>query len=88
MAIEWLQEIFDPIDFTFEWLGDWYTFDYHAGARAAQAARQKRVKELRKAGYDVRCDRLANQLISKGGIGSGKPHIELVVTCYMLNAYR
>lgn len=85
---DWIQEIFDPVDFAFFWTDDWYTFDYHTGARAAQIARQKRAKELRKAGYDVRCDRLPGQLISRGGIGSGHPHIELVVTCYMLNAFR
>jgi hypothetical protein len=35
----------------------------------------------------VSCFTLPNSLRSMGGIGSGHPHIELVVTSYGFNAY-
>ena len=89
MDRDWIQMVFDPTSFHFFWTNDgWYTFDSRAGRKAAIAERRRRALELKAQGYKVRLSTLSDQLISKGGIGSGRPHIELVVNCYMLNAYR
>ena len=89
MDRDWLQMIIDPTSFQFFWTDDgWYTFDRQAAHKAAIAERRRRAKELKAQGYKVRLSTLSDQLISKGGIGSGRPHIELVVNCYMLYACR
>ncbi len=82
-----IQESFCPVDFGFMWAGDWYEWDYQAGREAAKVARNVRAKELKMAGYTVKCSTSPNQLITRGGIGSGHPQIEHVVTCYVINAY-
>lgn len=87
-----IQESYNPVDYWFTWPengpdADWYEWDYRAGHAEAKRVRNERAKELRAAGYRVKCCTEPNQLISRGGIGTGKPHIELIVTCYMLNAY-
>jgi hypothetical protein len=79
------QQIFNPINFGFSWTEDWYTWDSKAGHTAAKQARNARIKELRQQGKNPRGFRLANQLISRGGIGSGQHHIQEVVTCYGVN---
>jgi len=82
------QEHFDSVDFGFEWTADgWYRWDMKAGAKAAMKARNARARELRAAGYTVRCSAM-DGLYSKGGIGSGKPHIELHGKSYRIDAYR
>lgn len=81
-----VQLIYDALDFTFAWTDDWYTYDRTAGEKAARKARDEKAKELRKAGKTVQCFSLPHQLRSKGGIGSGRPHIEVVSTAYGLNA--
>lgn len=45
------------------------------------------AKQAQAEGKQVRKFSEPNQLISMGGIGSGHPHIEEVVTCYGFNAY-
>lgn len=90
--MEHLQESFDPTQYNFEWtftgcsIFDWYTWDRVAGVKAAKAARAERVKALRGQGYQVKCWTLRHQVISHGGIGTGRPHIELLTTVYMLDA--
>ena len=82
-----MQQTFNPIDYGFEWTEDgWYSFDENARKEALRA-RNKEAKRLREQGYNVRCFTLSNQLMSKGGIGSGRPHIQLVVSVYGLNAH-
>ena len=44
-------------------------------------------KRLRKEGWTVRLWSLKS-LVSRGGIGSGRPHIELWTTAYYINAER
>lgn len=80
------QQAFNPIDYTFEWTDDWYKWDYKESHKQARKVRSKAVKDLRSQGYTVRVFTLSNQLVSRGGIGSGQPHIEQVVSVYYLEA--
>jgi hypothetical protein len=84
-----MQQMFSPVSFGWTWTdnGAWYDWDRQAAHKLALKARNARVKELRTQGYKVVPFTLANQLVSKGGIGSGKAHIEQVVSIYGLNAY-
>ena len=82
-----MQRTFNPLDFGFEWTDGWYRFDHKAAHKAALAARNREAKRLRGMGYAVRCFTHRNQLMSMGGIGSGHPHIQQVVSVYGLNAY-
>jgi hypothetical protein len=73
------QEIFK--DTKFEWTTDWYnlvTVD-------AKAIRESRIKELKARGFSPRKFSLGMQLLSMGGIGSGKPHIEYHAKCFGIN---
>lgn len=80
------QESYNPIDYGFEWTNDgWYKFDRKAAIKAARAARDARARELKKAGIPFKKFTDGNCLISRGGIGSGRPHIEEVVPVYYLN---
>ena len=82
-----MQQTFNPVRYGFSWTDDgWYDWDSKAGHKAALQARNAEVKRLRAEGRRVRCFTLRNQLISLGGIGSGRPHIEEIVTVYGLNA--
>jgi len=88
MTSDSLQETYSPSDFTFCWTeDDWYEFNRLKGRKLALAARRERAKELKARGWDVQLWALSPQLRSFGGIGSGRPHIELVEPCYMLNAW-
>jgi len=55
---------------------------------AARRERDAEAKRLVAEGWQVRKWSEPNQLISRGGIGSGHPHIEEVVTVFGLNASR
>ena len=82
------QQIFNPVDYCFAWTADgWYTWDRPAAFIAARRARDEAAREAFKAGHQVRKFTLRDQLISRGGIGSGKPHVDFVVTCYGVNIY-
>lgn len=84
---------FNPIDFGFNWtepetdnprdLG-WYEFDQTQAAKDALKARNAEVKRLRKLGHRVTVSSLGKQLISRGGVGSNRPHVEFVVPVYAL----
>lgn len=80
---------FNPVDYHFEWTDDWYTWDADEARTAALKARNAKATELRKSlkgtGKTVKCFSMRNQLISRGGIGSGHPHIELVTNIYGVN---
>ncbi len=75
-------ETFDPIDYGFRFVGDWYEYDGKAAERAALKARNDYAKAQRALGKTVKCSAERNNLRSMGGIGSGHPHIELVVPIY------
>ncbi len=80
------QQTFNPVDFGgFAWTGDWYRWDAVRGHLEAKRARDDATRRLRREGHKVRSFRLANQVISRGGVGSGHPHIDFVVVIYGLN---
>ena len=81
-----MQQIFNPVKFTFEWTDGWYNWDRDEAHREALKARNAKAKELKVRGYKVRKSTLRDQLITLGGIGSGHPEISLVVNCYMVTA--
>ena len=82
------QRIYNPIDFGFQWTDDgWYDFDRKAAQSAALKARNAYVKQAKAQGKQVSTFSLPNQLITRGGIGSGKPQIEVIVNCYGVNIY-
>ena len=74
------QEFFDS--HKFEWTDDnWYRLI----PMDAIKERARRIKQLRKQGYKPQRSSLGLQLLSKGGIGSGKPHIEYWTRTYMIS---
>ena len=75
------QEFFSP---KIEWTETDYSFSDNAEKQAMQA-RNARAKELKSQGYTVSKRSLRNQLLSFGSIGSGRPHIQIICTCYYLN---
>jgi len=77
-----MQRIFNPINYGFDWTHDWYTFDRKAASAEALKERNAFVKKAKAEGRIVRTFSLPNQLITRGGIGSGHPQIEVFVTCY------
>ena len=81
------QEFFSPLKHGFRWTEDWYEFDDKPAHKASKKERDTRARDLRKQGYSVSCFTLRNQVRSKGGIGSGKPHIEIVCHAYGLDYY-
>lgn len=83
-----IQATYSPIDYTFFWVGDWYEFDSVTGKKLAIKARNAEVKRLRSQGWTVKPWTAAGQLVSKGGIGSGHPHIEEIVSVYGFDAYK
>lgn len=83
-----IQATYSPMDYTFQWTEDWYTFDTTEGKRLALAARKAEMARLKREGWTVKPFSLGQQLISRGGIGSGRPHIELVVNVYGFNAWK
>jgi hypothetical protein len=82
------QKIFNPVDYYFEWTDDgWYEWDRRAAHTMALKDRNKKVRELRGKGHKVSVFSLSGQLITKGGIGTGKPQVEFVVNCYGYNMW-
>ena len=76
---------FNPIDYGFRWTSDWYEYDGKIAENKALKARNAFAKELKTEGRRVRKHSMGRQLISRGGIGSGRPHIELVVPVYAVD---
>jgi hypothetical protein len=77
---------FSPIDYGFRWTSDdWYEYDGKEAERTALRERNAFAKRLKAEGRRVRKGSLGKQLVSMGGIGSGKPHIELVVPVYYVS---
>ena len=81
-----MQKIFNPINYCFQWTEDgWYKWDRKQAHKEARKARDIEVKTLRTRGERVSCFSLSNQLVRKGGIGTGQPDVEFVVNCYGFN---
>lgn len=82
------QEHFNPANYTFEWTTDgWYKWDSDAAHKAARKDRDAQAKAAKADRKTVTKFSRSGQLISRGGIGSGRPHIEMFVTVYGFNAY-
>jgi hypothetical protein len=80
------QHTFNPIDYGFSWTTDgWYEWDHKAAQAAALKDRNAEARRLQKEGKTVRKWSMPNQQISRGGVGSGHPHIVEVVTVYVLD---
>jgi len=86
------QIVKNPADYTFEWtvptasepMG-WYKWDRTIAHKLALRDRNKEARPLRENDYNPVLFSLRDQLITRGGIGSGHPEISLVVTVYGLN---
>jgi len=80
------QKRFNPLDYCFAWTPDgWYQWDYKAAHKAALSDRNAKARSLRAQGKRVKCSSSPNALMSRGGIGSGHPHLEFYVTVYHLD---
>lgn len=78
---------FNPADFEFQWTQDgtqygWYEWDREAAHKAAKRERDAAARAARKQGFEAKCWSNSGQLITRGGIGSGRPEIEMVVTVF------
>ena len=78
------QHHFNPINYLFRWTEEWYEWDAPAAHKAAVKARDALAKQLKAEGKKFYKGSDPRQLVSVGGIGSGHPHIEQVVTVYTL----
>lgn len=82
------QIFINPIDYGFEWTDDgWYSFDRKSSTSKALKARNATAKQLTAQGKNVRCWSMPNQLITRGGIGSGKPQIQVIVNVFCINVW-
>ena len=82
-----MQRTFNPADFEFQWTDDgWYEWDHAEAHKMALRERNAAARTLRKEGRRVRSFSNPGQRISRGGIGSGHPHIELIVNVYGFDA--
>ena len=86
------QRMFNPADYAFQWTSPtaedpmgWYKWDSKVAHRSALQDRNKYVMTLHRKGKNPVSFSLQNQLITRGGIGSGHSEINLVVTCYGIN---
>ena len=79
------QKAFNPVNYFWTWTKDWYEWDREAAIKAARRDRDAEAKRLEARGYRVRKSSSPNQLITRGGIGSGHPQIEEIVTVYRLD---
>jgi hypothetical protein len=81
-----IQKTFNPADYEWKWTEDWYEWASKPAHTFARRDRDAEAKRLKAEGCEVTKFTLRDQLISRGGIGSGHPHIEVWVTIYGLNA--
>lgn len=79
------QHAFNPINYGFRWTKDWYEWDSKAATAAAKRDRDATAKQLQAQGHTVRKWSNARQLVRRGGIGTGHPEIDEVVTVFMLD---
>ena len=84
---------FNPVDYGFKWIEQiirandgvdygWYEFNSLDAHELAKQKRDERAKELKSSGHKIVKHTLKNQLITRGGIGSGHPEISVIVTVY------
>ena len=83
-----MTQTFNPIDFGFEWTNDgWYKWDSKEAHKQAMNARNQAAKEAQAKGNQIRRYVCSGQLITKGGIGTGHPEIQNVVTVYCFHVF-
>ena len=82
-----MQKTFNPINYNWRWTEDWYEWDEETARRQALKERNAYAKKMKAQGHAVHKSTMSNQLISRGGIGSGHPHISLVVNVYMVDVW-
>ena len=80
-----MNKSFCPIDYGFTWSADWYEFDFKAATQAAKADRDFVAGYLKRQGYKNVKKSSDKQLITKGGIGTGHPQIEELVTVFYVS---
>ena len=80
-------KVFDPIKTGFKWVDSeecggmgWYDYDPSV-EKECRRDRDAFARQARKDGKTVKCS-MNRSLRSMGGIGSGHPHIELIVPIY------
>lgn len=80
------QRIFSGADYGFRWTDDgWYEYDGKAAEKLALKARNDLARQLKAQGHKPRKFSLGRQLMSRGGIGSGRPHVEIWTKAYGVN---
>lgn len=80
------QRIFSGVDYGFRWTDDdWYEYDGKVAEQAALRARNAFAKKLKDQGHSPVKFSLGSQLVSRGGIGSGKPHVDVWTKAYGVN---
>jgi len=79
---------FNPVDYDFKWVKDWYEWDRAPAHKKAMQHRNKEAADFKKRGWKVRKSTVKNQLIKRGGIGTGKPELDFHVTIYIFDASR
>mgnify|MGYP001562560384 CR=1 FL=1 len=81
-----MQITFNPIDYSFAWTDDWYVFDEEVGSSKAIEACNFAYAKLKSLGKNPKRFTMQNQLMKRGGVGTGNPQIEIFVTIYGINA--
>jgi hypothetical protein len=86
------QLAFNPVHYGFKWTEDgteygWYEFDHKAAHKLALQARNAVAKAAEREGKRVHKWTSGGALMTRGGIGSGHPQIEVVVSVYYLEVY-
>lgn len=79
------QTSISPIDFGFSWTSDWYEWDSKAAHKQALQMRNDIVRKMKKDGVKCTAWTLPGQLVKRGGIGSGHPEIEEIVSVYYVS---
>jgi len=82
-----MQRTFNPANFAFQWTDNWYQWDRKQAHKQALAQRNLEAKALKAQGKRVVNFTLSGQLITRGGIGSGHPEIDLCCSVYGFNVY-
>ena len=72
--------VFNPLKHGFSWSDDWYDYDRSA-EKDSRRDRDRFAKEQRKLGKIVKVS-TTRSLMSMGGIGTNRPHIELFVPIF------
>jgi len=80
------QYVFNPVDYGFEWTDiGWYKFDRREAHKKAMRERNRMAKVMKDRGHTIRKFSLPKQMITRGGIGSNYPEINVLVTVYGFN---